>query len=301
MGRLSRSIRKVLIGKSIALTAWMHLIASAPSPKPVPAKWLQNGRLVVPELNFSVGSLSFGSAWSYLESDAEDSKTLFILDSSHGTRYVVGVLAEAGRMSARNEEEFTKGIKRSLPNGSQIEGHEFETSDVPIKDSTKYKITILMPNHSLLYAYGYIVSGKHGYALCDYTLEATEPAEFTRFVSSFALLSPSANQRSANPFVGIMVILAVTGAILDWKYKKRGGRRPTRKDRLAFGLLVIASGVFVAFLLNRGAEPEIVGDITGMLLALLLLCWEIGRWRIRRKYPVSHVSPTIAADMVRTE
>src|SRR5438105_2763752 len=41
----------------------------------------------------------------------------------------------------------------------------------------------------------------------------------------------SARRLAVQPFI---LLLAIWGAIVDWRYKKDGGMRPTRKDRIFF-------------------------------------------------------------------
>jgi uncharacterized BrkB/YihY/UPF0761 family membrane protein len=84
------------------------------------------------------------------------------------------------------------------------------------------------------------------------------------------------------------LILAICGAVVDWRYKRKGGRKPSKKDRLlfltAFGLVV---AFFVALALLR------VGDVAGMIGVttvdfgiVLFATWELSRWRVRRKNPL---------------
>jgi drug/metabolite transporter (DMT)-like permease len=94
-----------------------------------------------------------------------------------------------------------------------------------------------------------------------------------------------------NPLPGIALILAVAGAVLDWRYKRKGGKKPTKKD----GLLFLTAFVLVGALLtifywlgggSTGSGPEIIGYTVVPLTIVLFATWELGRWRVRRKYPL---------------
>jgi drug/metabolite transporter (DMT)-like permease len=86
--------------------------------------------------------------------------------------------------------------------------------------------------------------------------------------------------------MGLFLLWAFWGAIVDWRYKRRGGVRPTTKDRVLF---LICFGVCLGGVLllgYRGASADALGSLSGFLTIVLLSAWELGRWRIRRKHPV---------------
>ncbi len=86
--------------------------------------------------------------------------------------------------------------------------------------------------------------------------------------------------------MGIVFIVSLVAAIIDWRYKRQGGKKPTTRDRWMF---CAACGICLMCLLVlglMGASAEVLGAMTPGLLVLLFAVWEVGRWRIRRKNPV---------------
>ena len=91
--------------------------------------------------------------------------------------------------------------------------------------------------------------------------------------------------------LGMLMIAGVIGIVVDRRYKKAGGVRPTWKHRLYLGLgglLCIALLVGCGML---GAEPEWIGRVAFNLCVLVLAAWEFWRWTIRRKHPVNRLQP----------
>jgi hypothetical protein len=92
---------------------------------------------------------------------------------------------------------------------------------------------------------------------------------------------------SSSPVAGLLLIAAIIGAVADYRYKRAGGQRPTRKDRLLFGSLVAVVAGAIALAEYLGADPY---GILGFTILPLFIClfgaWELGRWRMRRKYPL---------------
>jgi hypothetical protein len=72
---------------SLLLFASVSLI-SHPGTKPVPAKWLHDGRLVVPELNFSISSPNSQAKWLYT---GDSSK----VDGNRSTAFIVSLATVA--------------------------------------------------------------------------------------------------------------------------------------------------------------------------------------------------------------
>jgi hypothetical protein len=256
--------------------------------KPVPQKWLHKGRLLLPEFNFSITSPSPNAKWSYKDDlpkvDGKGS-TAFFVDTGDGSKYVVMVLENSSKMESTSPDQFITGMRKTLPKDWQIRDTRFEASDVPLKDSRYFKVTIGLPNASLYYAYGYIVSGNRSYQIVTFSPSANEPVPFTQFAHSFALLDASANTPPPN-FSSIFLLWAIWGAVVDWKYVRRGGARATRSDRLC-GLAAVGLGAaLLVFLGVRGASAESLGSITALVGTLVFSLWEFARWRVRRKNPL---------------
>jgi hypothetical protein len=91
-----------------------------------------------------------------------------------------------------------------------------------------------------------------------------------------------------SPVPGIAFILAVWGAVIDWRYKRKGGKKSTKKDRLLFlaALGVVIVSFVVLGLVGSGDGAGIIGETIPPLAIVLFALWELGRWRTRRKNPL---------------
>lgn len=272
----------------VAAVVFIPSLFAQPSVKPVPAEWLQYGRLVVPELNFSINSLSPNAKWSYtgdLPKVSGNGSTAFIVELGDHSKFAVNVLENSSKMESTNGDQFIVGIRKTFPKDWQIQDSRFEVSDVPLKDSRRFKVTIGLPNGSTYYVYGYIVSGRRSYQTLAFSSSPNEPTEFTHFAQSFSLLNASANMPFPN-FSGIFLLWATWGAIANWKYVKRGGVRATRSDKV-YGLVAVGLGLAVIVLFGvRGVSAESLGSITATVGTLIFSLWEFSRWRVRRKNPL---------------
>jgi purine-cytosine permease-like protein len=98
----------------------------------------------------------------------------------------------------------------------------------------------------------------------------------------------------------LVIALAVIGAITDWKYHKAGGRPSSRGDRITFWVIALLIAGAIALTEFMGWDPYgILGYVTVPLVAWLFLAWEIGRWRMRRKYPLAkaEAEPTKSSEI----
>jgi len=280
---------RILVAIAVVVIAVPVSLICQPSTKPVPTKWLHDGRLVVPELNFSINSPTSDAKWSYtgdLPKVNGNKSTAFVVELAEGGRFVVNVVENSSKMVSTNGDQFIIGMKKTLPNNWRIQDSSFEVSDVPLKDSRKFKVTIGLPNGSTYYAYGYIVSGNRSYQAITFSPSPTEPVPFTQFARSFTLLKASANEPLPN-FSGIFLLWAIWGAIVDWRYVQRGGVRATGSDKLG-GLVAVGLGLaMIVFLGVRGASAESLGSLTATVGTLVFSLWEFSRWRVRRKNPLS--------------
>ena len=95
----------------------------------------------------------------------------------------------------------------------------------------------------------------------------------------------SQGQPSSSPVPGLVLIASIIGAVVNYKYKKAGGRKPTSRDRIFFLMVVL---VIVGLIVWAASyNSEIAGMISVHIVIWLLFAWEVGRWRMRRKYPLS--------------
>jgi hypothetical protein len=273
---------------AVALFSISFSLFCQPSAKPVPEKWLHDGRLVVPELNFSINSPTSAAKWTYtgdLPNVNGNGSTAFIVELGDRSKFVVNVIENSSKMVSTDGDQFIIGMKKTLPQDWQIRDSSFEVSDTPLKDSRKFKVTVGLPKGSTYFAYGYIVSGNRSYQTITFSTSPTEPTTFTQFAQSFTLITASANAPLPN-FSGIFILWALWGAIANWRYVKRGGVRATRTNKLG-GLTAVGLGVaLLVFLGVRGASAESIGSMTATMTALIFSLWELSRWRVRRKNPV---------------
>jgi len=83
-------------------------------------------------------------------------------------------------------------------------------------------------------------------------------------------------------------------AVVDYKYKKAGGQRPSKSDRIF--MLVVTLFVIGLIASLYTVNVAIAGMAAVPLMLFLLFAWEVGRWRMRRKYPL----PKPEADIAKT-
>ena len=104
-------------------------------------------------------------------------------------------------------------------------------------------------------------------------------------------------QSQSNPpsILGPLLIVSVIGAVVDHRYKKGGGKRPSARDKILFlvALLLVAGFFILLAILPNGDDlhdpfrlERLEGTVAVPLAAWLFFAWELGRWRMRRKYPL---------------
>ncbi len=93
------------------------------------------------------------------------------------------------------------------------------------------------------------------------------------------------SQPYQSPIPLVVLALTIVGAVVDYKYKKAGGRRPSKRDRILF---LIVSIVIMGFIVWADSiNPAIAAEMAIPLVIFTLFAWEVGRWRMRRKYPLA--------------
>ena len=102
------------------------------------------------------------------------------------------------------------------------------------------------------------------------------------------------SQSYQSPIPLIVLVLTIIGAVVDYKYKKAGGQRPSKSDRIF--MLVVTLFVFGLIASLYTVNVAIAGMAAVPLMLFLLFAWEVGRWRMRRKYPL----PKPEADIAKT-
>jgi drug/metabolite transporter (DMT)-like permease len=90
---------------------------------------------------------------------------------------------------------------------------------------------------------------------------------------------------------GAAIVFAIIGAVVDFRYKRNGGKKSNKKDLLWFGVAVLLIAAFYVTLVVIGgstyAGPEIIGYTVVPIFGVLFAAWELGRWRVRRKNPLA--------------
>lgn len=259
--------------------------------KRVPSQWLQNGRLTVTDLNFAIGTPA-QSQWFYRDDfpPIQGHKTMgFILVRPDQSRFMVMVWDYGGRKGfadPADQKSFLDNMGKGFPKDWQVVGTpHFEPSSIPSAGSWKVTTTIRI-GESTVYGYQYLTSGRRSYIFIAYSAEPSEPNDFTKFVSTFEVLSPNDVPTPASS-LSLPLLISFVAWIFDWRYIKRGGKRATRSDKIglysAIGLSIAAPIAF-GMLLSNG---EVAGQMMGLCLVSVFCVWEIRRWLVRRKNPVT--------------
>ena len=93
-----------------------------------------------------------------------------------------------------------------------------------------------------------------------------------------------------NVYWGLFLIWAIWGAGIDRCYKRCGGVKPIRRDKILFSVAVTLCFAALVLFGTLGTSAEALGDV-GVRIAILLFCfWELGRWRVRRRNPLPPAS-----------
>ncbi len=89
-----------------------------------------------------------------------------------------------------------------------------------------------------------------------------------------------------SPLPLIVLLASIYGFFADWRYKRKGGKRPSKTDYLSLGiiLIVVVGGIAVLNYLNYNAEILALASIP--LAIGIFGMWELSRWRVRGKNPL---------------
>jgi len=97
-------------------------------------------------------------------------------------------------------------------------------------------------------------------------------------------------QQQQPDFTGLFLLWAIWGAVADHRYKKRGGVKPIRMDKILFSVAVILGFAALFLLGTLGASAEGLSYLQVRFAILLFCFWELGRWRVRRRNPLPPAS-----------
>lgn len=260
------------------------------APKPVPAKWLRDGKLVVPEFNFSINSPSPQSRWTYTEMNARGkSLTAFYATTPDKEQFMVFATEEWGGIDRQKFlDGFVGGLRRTIPNDWNIVDTNYYDSSFPENGSTRFLFKIRLGNGATVFMHGYVVWVSHTWMLAQYSPAVIQSADFKSFAGSFARLGPetggpieSLTSSIVGISIGLLAILGIWGAAVDSRYVKSGGRRDKKTNLFSLatiGVAALFSGAYQAFYGERFSLQQHAMLVFGV--------WELSRWVIRRKYPV---------------
>jgi len=258
---------------------------SQTTPEPVPSKWLHDGKLVVDDFNFTVDTPNPDAQWSYVRlPDIQGAKAAaFVVAPSTDKKLVIVVWDKTGSMGSGSTKDFVDGMTKSMPKDWQIADAKIEPSAFPLKDSSKFTVTVHLPNEQTLYAYGYLVTGGRTYELLTFSPETTEPSEFHHFVGSFAFIkAPTAGNDFMFYALFVGFVLACQG-ILIWisvKAKPLAGQ-PYRWGTYVGIITGLAGASFL--LITLPPEIDVYAKGAGAVMGLCSIVCAVGILR-RRKY-----------------
>lgn len=252
----------------------------------------------MPEFNFSIAFPDSHSRWYAMPiQDIKGRKArAFVFDfNSLLDTFVLVVWDMGGKMDLNSTkqiiEKFIYGMQMPPPKDAEGFTVEILPSTIPTSDSIRYKVAVNMRGDYVSYRYGYVVPAERNFLIYTYTTAATEPENFRQFVSSFELITPHTNaltNASTPSYIAcaILLILSIVGAIVDARYRAKGGDKPTSRDQLYLLIAALISLSLIIASALYAVSAENLGRITSLLMILLFAGWEIGRWNIRRKHPL---------------
>jgi asparagine N-glycosylation enzyme membrane subunit Stt3 len=98
------------------------------------------------------------------------------------------------------------------------------------------------------------------------------------------------------PILTIVLALAVVLTIDDWRYRRKGGKKPTRGEKsflLVAILTLVVLEVLGFWLISNVPDPGAagraahgIGRLSAIVLTLFFFGWQVRRWRIRRANPL---------------
>lgn len=83
--------------------------------------------------------------------------------------------------------------------------------------------------------------------------------------------------------VALLFWLGIAGLVMDWRYMKSGGVRPTREEKryLAYAVALSVGAIVVLALLGGSAAG--LGNMAGLLMSFIVFLWSARRYMVRRR------------------
>jgi hypothetical protein len=270
-------------------------LAGAQAPgKPVPGELVSDGWLTVVDLNFSVTAPP-GWAWHQLDRRDFEGKrleTFLAMAPNHESNLMVIAWEMSGRWSREESRVFWRTLAEATGKALPLVVSQAVRSDIPVEGSVKLSVKLAVEDGEL-WQFVYCVPGRRTYFLVGGGSDATEPVLMSEFVRSFRLLDAAANGSPPSPVHRLVLLLAVVGAVVDWRYKRKGGRRPTRLERLALAAAVYLVCLAMVFLGLRGASASRLGRMSGEWAIQIWGLWELSRFIVRRKHPLGRIVASV--------
>jgi hypothetical protein len=92
---------------------------------------------------------------------------------------------------------------------------------------------------------------------------------------------------SVSPVTLMVLLLSNFGAFADLRYHKAGGKPSSTRDRMLFWSTALVVALAIALMQYWGRDPYGFLSFTFVPLALwFFFAWKVGRWRMRRRYPL---------------
>lgn len=270
----------IVVGLTIAGNT---LLLGQAEMEPVPSQWLHDGKLVVEQLKFSIDSPSFDAKWTYKQSTAKGRKvTSFVAAEPSGSNFVLAVMDGTGNMDGG---QFFDGIKGSVPKEWRMDDEKLEPSVFPLKGSSKFSMTLHLPNEMSVYGHGYVVQGSgRTYIMEVFSPDAAEPPEFTRFAGALTIIPPpkGAYHWLFYPFVIVVGFMFLGIPIWFSRKAKPIGDKPFRWGTYVGILMGLLAAYFSTVIVSA---YDIYGKEVGIALCISALIASVGILR-RRRYGV---------------
>lgn len=87
--------------------------------------------------------------------------------------------------------------------------------------------------------------------------------------------------------VALLFWFGVIGLVFDWRYIRKGGLRPSAKDKNMLGLTVALCVGAVMILGLMGGNVGALGSTVALLMAVVVALWSLRRFLVRRANPLS--------------
>jgi hypothetical protein len=106
---------------------------------------------------------------------------------------------------------------------------------------------------------------------------------------SWATRSIEVDDRSmpqANPIMSLFLWAAVIFAVRDWRYLRKGGVRPTRREKQYVAIAIVLCVAVMLLAVVSGGPPQTFGRLTAYFLVVIFAVWELRRVFIRAAHPI---------------